>query len=598
MQTVFFVRARNHPGRSRVTYKRLFALFFQQIRRSTCFQLVAAFVFVAIFSGCTASQYRKRADKEVYTILEQAHRQVFGTNAPYTFEALTSSLDPDKIAPIDIIENRNAVGVRELSIDDALDLAIRNSRRYSTEKERLYLTALNLSGERYNFQPHPFASTSVNLDRPSDGEKLGSVRSRVGVTQLLKTGGSIGLTVANDLLRYYTGDPRKSVVSVLSMNLAQPLLRGIGKYNPAVESLTQAERNVIYAVRDYSFFQNEYAISIVSDYFNLLAQKDIVRNRYTNYLSRIGATQRLNERAVDRERRMDVDQARQAELSAKNNYVNAVAGYLNAMDQFKIELGIPLGEQLHLRDEALVELQNNGLIPVQIATDFAYRLATERQVQILNAIDQFEDSKRKIKVSANRLLPDLNVLADASLDSERPTDYTKFDPDEIRAGVGVELNLPIDRLRERNNYRATLISFESELRTLALTLDTLKDSIDRGLRTLEQRRQTYQIQQGALEVANRRVVAAEQLIEAGRATVRDLVEAQDAQVAAQNAVTQAMVSYQDSMLRLLLDIGVLETETPRFWLKDHLATVTLGQAVPTGQSPFLRQDVVLPHEVF
>lgn len=560
---------------------------------------MAAIVFAAILTGCTASQYRKRADKEVYGILEQAHRQVFGTNAPYTFETLTSTADPDMIAPIDIIEGRNAVGTRDLSIDDALHLAVHNSRRYSSEKELLYLTALTLSGERYNFQPHPFASTSANLDRLSDGEKLGSVRSRVGATQLLKTGGSLGLTVANDLLRYYTGDPRKSVVSVISVNLFQPLLRGFGKYNPAVESLTQSERNVIYAVRSYSFFQQEYAISIVSDYFNLLAQKDIVRNRYTNYINRGEATRRLVERAAgQRERAMDVDQARQAELSAKNNYVNAVASYLNAMDQFKIELGIPIGEQLHLRDEALVELQNRGLIPVRIATDFAYRLATERQVQILNAIDQFEDAKRKIKISANRLLPDLNLLADASLDSEPPTDYTDFDPDEIRAGVGVELNLPIDRLRERNNYRATLISFEAELRSLALTLDTLKDSIDRGLRTLEQRRQTFEIQQGALQVANRRVVAATQMIEAGRAEVRDLVEAQDAQVAAQNAVTQAMVSYQDGMLRLLLDIGILETESSRFWLKDHMAAITAAQAAPTDQNPFLQQDVVQPHEVF
>lgn len=578
---------------------RLLVRFLHQICRSTRSLPVAAIVFAAILTGCTASQYRKRADKEVYGILEQAHRQVFGTNAPYTFETLTSTADPDMIAPIDIIEGRNAVGTRDLSIDDALHLAVHNSRRYSSEKELLYLTALTLSGERYNFQPHPFASTSANLDRLSDGEKLGSVRSRVGATQLLKTGGSLGLTVANDLLRYYTGDPRKSVVSVISVNLFQPLLRGFGKYNPAVESLTQSERNVIYAVRSYSFFQQEYAISIVSDYFNLLAQKDIVRNRYTNYINRGEATRRLVERAAgQRERAMDVDQARQAELSAKNNYVNAVASYLNAMDQFKIELGIPIGEQLHLRDEALVELQNRGLIPVRIATDFAYRLATERQVQILNAIDQFEDAKRKIKISANRLLPDLNLLADASLDSEPPTDYTDFDPDEIRAGVGVELNLPIDRLRERNNYRATLISFEAELRSLALTLDTLKDSIDRGLRTLEQRRQTFEIQQGALQVANRRVVAATQMIEAGRAEVRDLVEAQDAQVAAQNAVTQAMVSYQDGMLRLLLDIGILETESSRFWLKDHMAAITAAQAAPTDQNPFLQQDVVQPHEVF
>jgi outer membrane protein TolC len=549
-------------------------------------------------SGCTARQYRERADKEVYGVLEQAHRQVFGTNTPYKFEALSATPEPEQVAPIEVIESRNTGGTRELSIDDALNLAIQNSRRYSTEKERLYLTALTLSGERYAFQPHPFAGTSANLDRLSDGEKLGSVQTRFGATQLLKTGGSIGLTVANDLLRYYTGDPRKSAVSAISVNLLQPILRGFGKYNPAVEALTQAERNVIYAVRDYSFFQQEYAISIISDYFNLLAQKDIVRNRYTNYLSRIQATRRLEERAAgQRERAIDVDQARQADLGARNNYVNAVANYLNSMDQFKIELGIPIGEQVHLKDEALVDLEAGGLIPVDIAGDAAYRYATERQMRILNAIDRFEDSKRKIKVAANRLLPDLNLLADASLDSERPTDYTRFNANDVRAGVGVELDLPIDRLRERNNYRATLISFESELRNLSLTLDTLKDSIERGLRTLEQRRQTYQIQQGALQVANRRVIAAGQLIEAGRAEVRDLVEAQDAQVAAQNAVTQALVSYQDERLRLLLEIGMLETESQSFWLKDHLASVT-GQTKAPADSPLLEGEVVLPHEVF
>lgn len=549
-------------------------------------------------SGCTARHYRERADKEVYGILQQAHQQVFGTNSAFTAEIL-SSPDPETISPDEVIGDRNSEGVRELSIDQALELAIQNSRRYSTEKERLYLTALTLSGERYAFSPNPFASASANFDRLSDGEKLGTARAQIGVNQLLKTGGSVGVRVANDLLRYYTGDPRKSVVSVISVDLFQPLLRGFGKYNQAVESLTQAERNVIYAIRNYNFFQQEYAISIVSDYFNLLQQKDVVRNRYTNYLSRVQATERLVARFEgQRERAIDVDQSRQAELSARNNYVNAVASYLNAVDQFKIELGLPVSEKLHLQDEALVELQDHGLTPVQIATDFAFRIATARQMQILNAIDQFEDSKRKILVAKNRLLPDLNILADASLESDRPTDYTRFNADDLRAGVGVELNLPIDRLRERNNYRATLISFESQLRNLALTLDSLKDSIERGLRTLEQRRQTYEIQQGALQVANRRVLSATQLIEAGRAEVRDLVEAQDAQVAAQNAVTQAIVSYQDAMLRLLLDIGILETESPRFWLKDHLATLDGAQTAPADQSPFQQQQIVLPHEVF
>ena len=577
----------------------MFAQFRNFTREAAAVFGAAGLVICAgiLLSGCSARHYRERADKEVYGILQQAHHQVFGTNSSFAAEIFTSP-DPQKISPEHVIGDRNTSGTRTLTIDEAVNLAVQNSRRYSTEKERLYLTALSLSGERYAFSPHPFASVSGNLERQSNGEKFGTVRSQFGVTQLLKTGGSVGLRVANDLLRYYTGDPRRSVVSVISVDLVQPLFRGIGKYNPAVESLTQAERNVIYAVRDYNFFQQEYAITIVGDYFGLLQNKDVVRNRYTNYLSRVQATRRLEERfAGQRERAIDVDQARQAELSARNNYVNAVANYLNGLDQFKIELGLPVSEKLHLEDEALVQLQQHGLTPVQVATDFAYRVATQRQMQILNAIDQFEDSKRKIKVATNRLLPDLNLIADASLQSEEPTDYTNFDPDDIRAGVGVELDLPIDRLRERNNYRATLISFESELRNLALTLDNLKDAIERGLRTLEQRRETYEIQEGALQVANRRVLSATQLIEAGRAEVRDLVEAQDAQISAQNAVTQAIVSYQDAMLRLFLDIGILETESPRFWLKDHLAAFE-GTQPAVAQDPAAPRPIVLPHEIF
>jgi outer membrane protein TolC len=571
-------------------------------RRARRFLTTALFAFsfgaLTLFIGCTTGYYRKSADKSVYKILDQAHHQVFGTNAAFSIETAAAARDPDQISPTDLIEGRNQGGSRQLTIDDALALSMAQSRRYQTEKERLYLTALTLTGERYAFQPHPFASTSVNLDRQSNGEVIGSVQSRVGISQLLKSGGTVGVTLANDLLRYYTGDPRKSIVSLLSVNLAQPLLRGFGKYNPAVESLTQAERNVIYAVRTFSFFQDQYAISIVSDYYNLLTQKDVVRNRYRNYRGRVQIRQRLEGRAVDRERILNVDQARQAELSARNNYINSVASYLNSLDQFKLELGIPIGEKVHLSDEALAGLQSHGLSPVSISVDQAFRTATDRQMLILNAIDQFEDSKRKIKVAANRLLPDLNILADASLESDRPTDYTTFDPNNIRAGVGVELNLPVDRLRERNNYRATLIAFEAELRELTLALDSLKDSIERGLRNLEQRRQTYEIQQGALVVANRRVTAASQMMEAGLGEVRDLIEAQDAQIAAENAVTSAIVSYQDALLQLLLQIGVLETESPRFWLKDHLAAV----APPSGRTdqakPFLERELVLPDEIF
>ena len=110
-------------------------------------------------------------------------------------------------------------------------------------------------------------------------------------------GGGRGLS--NDLLRYYTGDPRKSAASVLSVNLLQPLLRGAG-WKIAGERLKQSHRDVFYAVRDYAHFQNTFSTDIVIQYFELLQSKDAVYNEYQNYESRKWNVEYLQARSVDR----------------------------------------------------------------------------------------------------------------------------------------------------------------------------------------------------------------------------------------------------------------------------------------------------------
>ena len=550
--------------------------------------------------GCTAGHYQRSADKEVYGIVQQYESKIFGHTNAFTINTPYSARKPEAIPPPELIEDRLQTNRRALTISNSLDLAVSRSRRYQAAKESLYLTALSLTGSRYAFGPQFFANSTATFTRDSNHDQSSDVNSQVGVSQLLKTGGQLSASLGNDILRYYTGDPRRSLVSILSVNLTQPLLRGFGRNNPAVEALTQAQRNVVYAVRNYSFFQDQFALEILVDHFNLLAQKDIMRNRYTNYLGRVQSTKRLEARAADRERLADVDQARQAELTAKDNYVNAVASYRNSLDQFKIKLGLPLGEKLALDDRELDEMEQNGLVPAPLNPEAAYRVATEKQLQILNAIDKFEDSKRKVRVAANQLQADLKIVADADLTSQPPTDYSHFDPNKVRADVGLQLNLPIDRLPERNSYRSTQVSFESDLRNFTLTLDNLKESIDQGLRTLEQSRQNYEIQKNALELANRRVDSTTLLLEAGRAEVRDLVDAQDAQIAAQNAVTSALVGYQQTRLQLMLDIGALDTEVPKFWLKDHLAAFMPGKAPASGStSPAESKDqAVLPPDQY
>ena len=175
-----------------------------------------------LLGGCKSSFYRQRADKAAYEIIDLAEKDVFGKNREFTIDTPYSDRKPEEILALDLVNERLVPGDRFLTIQEALTLAVQNSREYQSAKEQLYLTALTLTGEQYQFRPRFLANAAANADRTSDGDALGTASSRLSATQFLKAGGNISATIANDFLRYYTGAPRKSVLSSISVNLVQP----------------------------------------------------------------------------------------------------------------------------------------------------------------------------------------------------------------------------------------------------------------------------------------------------------------------------------------------------------------------------------------
>ncbi len=551
-----------------------------------------------LLGGCKSSYYRKNADKAAYEIITSAEKDVFGKNREFSIDTPYSDRTPDEILALDLVNERQVPGDRFLTIQDALNLAVQNSREYQSAKEQLYLTALTLTGEQYEFGPRFLANFSGNVDRTADGETRGTASSRVGVTQFLKTGGSISTTIANDFLRFYTGDPRKSVLSSISVNLVQPLLRGAGR-SIAAESLKQAERNVIYEIRSFAQYQREFAIRVVNTYFSLLQNKDRVRNEYRSYESQLESATYTEARGqAGRVNQLQVDEAQDAVLNAKNAYISSATSYLNALDSFKILLGLPLTTHLRLDDSDLQSLGEGALAPLNLDREQAFLIAIEKHLDTLNEIDIFEDSKRKVKVAANQLKTDLNILADASIDSERPTDYTSFNFDDLRVGAGIQLNLPLDRLRQRNNYRSTLVNFERAIRTLSLRLDEKKNQIETGLRNVEVSRRAYEILKSSVEINERRVEGQKLSQQAGRGTVLDLNNAQNALVRAQNSLTSAMVNNLQAKLDLLLNIGVLDTDIEAFWKNTEAIQVALEASKPDASLLPQTDEIKLPNDIF
>jgi len=555
---------------------------------------------VLALAGCSSKQYAKRADKEAYRIIAQKEAAIFGRTNAFNIETKYSAIDPYELKAQQIISERLETGDKLLTLPDALEVAVQNSRDYQLNKERLYLTALTLTGSRYGFGPQFLAKSDGTVTRDSGADVSGSVDSTLQAEQLLRTGGRLTATLANGLFKYFTGAPQKEAISVVSMDFVQPLLRGAWA-KVAAENLTQAERNVVYELRSYNHFQKTFAVNIVSSYYRILREKDTVRNQYSNYLRLKASAERSAALAKDRLSPTQADQARQSELQARRNYISAVKRYQDVVNDFKITLGLPVGLELKFDDKALDDIRETGLIPLQFDQVVGYHVAVTNQLEVLNAIDQFEDTQRKIRVAASGLKPGLNFFARADLNSEGPIDYAKFNIDKVRVETGLNLDLPIDRLLERNTYRTALVNFEARIRTLSLELDDLRRDISEALRNLDQLSQSYEVQKVELRLAERRVEREELLLQAGRSQIRDLLEAQDARIRSQNGVTQTLVDYHIARLNLLLRIGVLKTDEDRFWIAEQPLPGQADQAVVPTTTPAassITEPLITPDQLF
>ena len=557
--------------------------------RLTCPLLgVASVLALMSLLGCKPHKYRRASDKEVYEILQNRSEHTLGSRMEHSIDTVYSSRSPSDINGSEIIFDRNqSESDQVLTLNETLDLAVKANRVYQYNREKLYLQALSLTGVRHQFAfRFSNAEIDLGLDRSSKGEKSTTSGANFTLNKLMKTGGTITASLANDLVLYFDGEPK---VPSVTLSLAQPLLRGAGS-DIAAEVLTQAEREVVYEIRDFSHFQKEFVLEVVNDYLDLLQLGESMQLSYSNYTNRIVFRKEIDARVeAGLSAEFESKQAKQSEYSSKLSYVGTTNAYQNALDELKQKVSLPLGTKVTLDFKVLKDLNDMGLPKVPFSESVGYRLAIANRLDLMNVIDRFEDSKRKVKVASQDLLPSLSIVADAAMKDQF---YSSFQSKEYTAKAGLKLNLPLDQLAERNAYRSSLIAFERQLRTLASELDKLLDGMRSDVRNLGRQRQNYFTQQEARQNAEENLEATRQRLRLGFPGVRtrDIITAQDALLQAQLSVSRANLDYHKTHLKLLKDGGILDTTQEEFWLKEF--------NLPGGEpaAPDQPLDAVVPPE--
>src|SRR5262249_25574784 len=131
----------------------------------------------------------------------------------------------------------------------------------------LYLTALPVTLERFAFAAQFFAAEEAVREWAGTKTAQGHhndwrLNSNAGFAKLFSTGALLLFNFANQTVFNLTGTGRSTVSqSTITLDVIQPLLRGGGRA-VALEPLTQAERNLLYQIRNFARFRKTFYVAI------------------------------------------------------------------------------------------------------------------------------------------------------------------------------------------------------------------------------------------------------------------------------------------------------------------------------------------------
>ncbi len=510
---------------------------------------VQLFLLVCLCLGsCKApADYHEEADSEVYDIID-SRRAALGLDDGFQVDA-----------PKDSLRSRILAGADRqvrLTLVECLAVAAEDSREYQARRESLYRVALDLTRTRWDFSYQETASGLATADGTLLDAGTASGTAGVGVSKLFSSGARLLSDISLELVRDIGTGDGWSLFSNFTFSLTQPLLRGYGK-DIVLEPLKQAERDVIYEARAFERFRRTFAFDVASRFYRIVQQRDTLRNEESNYESLVRIRER-NQAFSEAGRLSDiqVDQALQDELRAEDRVVESRRSLETSLDDFALFLGLPIEAEIELVESDETAFGIADLLERDFAEELAVSLAFAQRMDFLTVVDRVDDSERRVKVAEDALLGAFDISAnfDGRSNDDEPGSYSKTD---LNWNLSAALDLPIDQLPERNAYRLSTLQLAAAKRNHDELRDSIFADIRAELRELAARRESHEIQTGAVTLARRRVESSRLNQEAGRADTRDVLEAQESLIQAENEATRAFTDYTLAGLALFRDMGLL-----------------------------------------
>jgi len=294
-----------------------------------------------------------------------------------------------------------------LNLTDIVVLALLNSREYQTQKELLYRVALRLSLQRFDydlkFSPINNGTGAAFTSRNSSGSSFNrlTVPTDVQADALLNTGTTLVTRFANSVLLTFDGPD--GFATDIGSELLFEVTHSVFQNDVRFERLTQAERNVVYAARDFARFRKTFYLQLATQYYNLLRTYRQVEIDSQNYISLVRVySQRDIELREGEIARVQIDQVEQNALSGRSSLIGTCNSLENSLDQLKSRLGLPIETPINIdlaelfgitgRDEVAVSLELVRRVRSRLLAE-----STRKESSEANILSQAEELVARIQ---------------------------------------------------------------------------------------------------------------------------------------------------------------------------------------------------------
>jgi outer membrane protein TolC len=231
----------------------------------------------------------------------------------------------------------------------------------------------------------------------------------------------------------------------------------------------------------------------------------------------------------------------------------------------------------------LIELE-----PSQVESDTAISYALTNRLDLMNQQAAVVDAWRHVHVAENALRANVDVFSDTVVGTiPGSSSPLNFSSDATSTRVGLRFDSPLNRLAERNIYRAQQVDYQRARRAYIERRDTIVQAVRFDLRELDADRVNFEIARQSLIVAARQVELAEIQLRAPRpegdsSSTQDALNALNSLLDAKNNLIAVWVSYETNRLRLLLDTEALQLDERGFPQDDDGPEFNQPEPIPAG----------------